>query len=91
MYDYLTGKFTGAGDMVVGRGGHTATLMPGDRVLFTGGTAAGQGKPAEVWAGGTFSATAGPMTHDRPTTTATLLPNGKVLVVGNGTADLYQP
>jgi hypothetical protein len=91
MYDYRTGQFTGAGDMVVGRGGHTATLMPGDRVLFIGGTAVAQGKSAEVWAGGTFSATAGSMTHPRDTTIAVLLPNGRVLVVGNGTADLYQP
>lgn len=91
MYDYRTGQFTGAGDMVVGRGGHTATLMPGGRVLFIGGTAVAQGKSAEVWAGGTFSATAGSMTHPRDTTIAVLLPNGRVLVVGNGTADLYQP
>jgi hypothetical protein len=91
IYDYRTGQFTATGPMVVARSGHTATLLAGDRVLFTGGTAVGQGKSAEVWTDGTFSATAGPMTHDRPTTTATLLPNGKVLVVGNGTADLYQP
>jgi hypothetical protein len=89
IYDTTTGQFTATGSMVVGRDKHTATLLPGDRVLFTGGV--GGSNSAEVWADGASSATAGPMTQQRSQTTAIYLPNGKVLVVGYGTADLYQP
>jgi hypothetical protein len=90
LYDPATGTFTATGSLRTPRATLTTTLLPGNKVLVTGGLATGS-TTAEVWAGGTFTATAGPMTHDRPVTTATLLPNGRVLVVGNGTADLYQP
>jgi hypothetical protein len=91
VYDPATGRFTTTGNMTGARGHHSATLLPGDKVLLAGGLGGGSGNSAEVWADGSFSATAGPMTHPRYDPIAVMLPNGRVLVVGDGTADLYQP
>jgi hypothetical protein len=77
--------------MVHVRTGQSATLLPGNKVLLTGGGAPGDANTADVWSGGSFTATAGNMTHDHAISTATLLANGRVLVVGGGAADLYQP
>ena len=87
LYDYRTGQFTATGNMIAKRSGQSATLLTGGSVLLAGAA----GTSAEVWSGGVFHATAGPMTHSRAETVAVTLPNGRVLVIGNGTADLYQP
>lgn len=49
LWDPRTGSFAPAGSLVEGRTGHTATLLPGGRVLIVGGTAAGPLASAEVW------------------------------------------
>jgi len=58
---------------------------------MAGGLDSGAPNTAEIWSGGSFTATAGNMTHNYAGATATLLSNGRVLIVGGGSADLYQP
>ena len=98
-------SFTTTGSMSVTRVFHTATLLPGGKVLIVGGQdrTDALGVPhatAEVYdpATGTFSRT-GDMTSRRYGHSATLLPNGKVLIAGGivgggvltATAELYDP
>ena len=77
---------TPTGSMAMAHVYHTATLLPGGKVLVTGG---GQYSNAiagcEVYdvATGTW-ATTGSMGDARNNHTATLLPSGKVLVTGGG-------
>jgi N-acetylneuraminic acid mutarotase len=92
LYDPQTGAWSATLDMVAPRAGHTATLLPGGRVLVAGGTgsadtsASGLHEPlasVELYdpASGTWSATSS-MVDSRDGHTATLLPDGRVLVAG---------
>jgi len=91
-----TKAFVRTGSMAEPRSRHTATLLPGGKVLITGGWDGGNLPSAELYnpATGAF-ASAGTMTAARSDHAATLLTNGKVLIVGgNGgaaSAELYDP
>jgi Tol biopolymer transport system component len=107
LYNPSTGTWTATGNMTTPRRDHTATLLPGGKVLVAGGddgtfTAANGGNPgvlasAELYDPGTGSWTATRnMAMPRVGQTATLLPDGTVLVAGGGgsaalVAELYDP
>ncbi len=107
VYDPASGTWTGTRSMTVPRHGHTATLLPGGKVLVAGGQSGDFIRKeilatAEVYdpASDTWSAT-GSMTAPRWGHTAMLLPDGKVLVMGGradssfaswlATAEVYDP
>ena len=84
--------FQATGAPVTGRTGFTATLIADGAVLITGGTDANNNvlNSAEVYAGGTFSATPGNLNTARTGAVAVLLPNARVLIAGgssDGTAN----
>jgi hypothetical protein len=95
-------RWTYTGNLNAARQGHTATLLPGGKVLIVGGYgAAGLLNTAELYDPftGTWSLT-GNLNVARADHTATLLPNGKVLIAGGGytedfdelkSAELYDP
>jgi Kelch motif protein/galactose oxidase-like protein len=100
LFDPLSGSFQPTGSMLLGRGGHTSTLLPNGKVLVSGGGDNGGGplpfygtasKTAELYdpSTGRFIAT-GNMGTTRLGHTATLLPNGKVLIVGGTPSPLSQ-
>lgn len=106
LYDPVTQTFSAiTAQMVSPRGGHSATLVPGGKVLLAGGFNRGNGtlvSDAELYdpAMQTFTAITSPMSAERPQHAAVLLPNGKVLLIGgdgatHGTslasAELYDP
>jgi len=91
LFDPRTGKFTSAGQLIVGRHKHAAVLVGSGNVLVVGGSDNrdwhGEYASAEIYdpGSGRFSAT-GTMNTARfklPAAVA-LLPNGKVLVAGGG-------
>ncbi len=88
--------WTSTGNMTVGRGYQTATLLNNGKVLIAGGCCSISSAEMYDPTTGTFTAT-GSMTTARESQTATLLNNGKVLITGgyNGSflssAELYDP
>src|ERR1035441_918270 len=106
LYDSASGTWTITGAQVAPRAYHTATLLPGGKVLIVGGYNSSSGllSSAELYdpASGTWTPT-GALATAREYHTATLLPNGMVLVVGGETnqivignrsltsAELYDP
>jgi hypothetical protein len=102
----LAAGFRPTGIMATARTAHSATVLPGSKVLIAGGDACFFASyfyyygtcpldSAEIYdpAGGTFSSIAAKMSTTRDLHTATLLPNGKVLLAGGpgATAELYDP
>lgn len=105
LYNTATGTWTNAAFLNIARESHVATLLPGGKVLVTGGY--GTNGPVAITetydstvnpATGAWSNTAS-MQTGRDDFTMTLLPNGKVLAVGGGdfsgnffsSAELYDP
>ena len=92
----LDPSWAGTGTMASARRSHTATLLPGGKVLLVGGT--GPLKTAELYDSGlrTYAAT-GQLGVARGLHTATLLDSGQVLIAGGydtgqmATAELYDP
>src|SRR5437773_4630157 len=71
--------FTAAGSMTTARYGHTATLLPGGKILIAGGGTSS----AELYDPSTGLSTAtGNMITPRRYHTATLLADGRVLIAG---------
>jgi len=85
LYDPSHGLFGTKGSMTAARVGHTATLLPGGKVLIAGGNDENfvGTTTAEIYApqAETFSST-GDMSTRRSGHTATVLANGKVLIAG---------
>ena len=71
------GTFTAAGSLTVPRAGHTATLLPGGRVLIAGGGSA----TLELYDPATGAFTASATTASAIVGSATLLPDGRVLLI----------
>jgi len=87
-FDPVTGRWTDAGSLLVGRSGHTATLLFDGKVLVAGGfTADGATANAELFdpADGS-SIPAAAMARARQGQAATRLSDGSVLVVGGDPA-----
>ena len=88
--------------MSVARAAHTASVLPGNRVLIVGGFTADEdaAQGAEIYDAGTQRYTALPRTITlRHSHTATVMPDGKVLIVGGyargsttlASAELFDP
>ena len=102
LYDLRTGAFRPAGNMTIGRSGHTATLLKNGQVLIVGGWTGryAERRSAEIYDPVTdkFTAT-GNMVVERAGSTATLLADGRVLVTGGvdhsenalASAEVYDP
>ncbi|MFO0553600.1 MAG: kelch repeat-containing protein [Polyangiaceae bacterium] len=96
IFNPVTATWTTGGNFVYARHGHTATLLPNGRILFTGGSDA-EGAPerttAELFDPTTnnVSLVPTPMNNARGAHTATLLPTGDVLLLGGqqASAELY--
>jgi hypothetical protein len=102
IYDPLTGNWTATGSMGQPRQVHTATLLPGGKVLVAGGVSFFNSvfpTSAEIFdpLTGTWRPTL-PLTSGRTDHIAALLPDGKVLVAGGfntsdtgPTTELFDP
>jgi hypothetical protein len=102
IYDPRTGSFRAAGDMTIGRSGHTATLLKNGKLLIAGGWTGRYNlrRSAELYDPGTgiFTPT-GDMVIERAGSMAALLPDGRVLVAGGedrsenalASAEVYDP
>ena len=102
LYDPRTGSFQAAGNMTIGRSGHTATLLKNGKLLIVGGWTGRYDlrRAAELYdpATGVFTPT-GDMVIERAGNTAALLSDGRVLVAGGedrsenalASAELYDP
>jgi N-acetylneuraminic acid mutarotase len=102
LYDPQSGSFELAGNMTIGRSGHTATLLKNGKVLIVGGWTGHYDarRTAELYDPKTNSLSAtGSMVIERAGNTATLLADGRVLVAGGvdrhedalASAELYDP
>ncbi len=100
LFDPATDTWRPSGDLVHGRMGHTATLLPDGRVLVVGGMDAdGAIAAAELYDPSTETfAVTGSLATARAGHTATALVDGRVLVVGGSgpedlddQAELYDP
>ena len=88
----VNGTWSSAPNMPVGRGFHTATLLPNGKVLVVGGNQTFRALPAsaELYDPGTrMWSSAGMLSTPRSLHTATLLKNGKVLIVGGSQVDSF--
>jgi N-acetylneuraminic acid mutarotase len=99
LYNPATGALTAGPAMNVPRSSHTATWLPGGKVLVAGGSyGSSPYKSAELYdpSSGVWNPT-GNLVNPRTDHTAVLLPNGKVLAAGgfHGTglasSELYDP
>jgi hypothetical protein len=102
IYDPRTGSFQPAGDMSIGRTGHTATLLKNRKLLIAGGWTGRYNvrRSAELYdaATGVFTPT-GDMVIERAGNMAAMLPDGRVLVAGGedrsenalSSAEIYDP
>ena len=84
IYDPITNSFAATSNLAQKRSNHTASLLPGGRVLIAGGNSMGDSlDSAELYdmKSGRFSP-AGNLITSRFGHSAHLLPNGKVLIVG---------
>ena len=98
---FRSNSWTGTGSLITGRYGHTATLLPGGKVLVAGGSGLQQSflASAELYDPTTGSWTnTGPLNIGRYNHTSTLLPDGQILVAGGigyagdvAMAELYDP
>jgi hypothetical protein len=101
IYDPRTKTFQPAGNMTMGRSGHTATLLKNGKLLIAGGwTGNNVRRSAELYdpSTGVFTPT-GDMVIERAGSIAALLPDGRVLVAGGedrsenalASAEIYDP
>ena len=86
IYDPSGGTFAPLPNPLFSRSGHTATVLPSGKVLFTGGQdSSGTLASAEMYDPATnMFAAVGSMAEPRTHHAAILLPNGKVLITGGG-------
>ena len=96
LYNPTTGNRTVTGSLNITRRSHTATLLPGGKILVAGGFEVDASAELYDLSTGTWTLT-GSMTTTRIGHTATLLRSGKVLVVGGSifgdsdAGELYDP
>jgi WD40 repeat protein len=101
LFNTTTASFSPAGNLLTGRGAHTATLLPDGKILVTGGGDEGGAtlpfygsaiSSAEIYDPSSRSSVAtGNMDVARYGHTATALPNGKVLIVGGFSSYFSNP